>query len=146
MRTEDFLSRLDNDRISGAIAAAERTTSGEIRVFIERGNITNDPLRTAEEKFVELGMQKTAERNAILIFVAPVAQKFAVVGDEGVHAKCGAEFWQRLVDTMRAHFKREEFTDALVEAIESAGQLLAQYFPRRHDDKNELPDQPVEGT
>ena len=146
MRTEDFLSRLDNDRISGAIAAAERTTSGEIRVFIERGNITNDPLRTAEEKFVELGMQKTAERNAILIFVAPASQKFAVVGDEGVHAKCGAEFWQRLVDTMRAHFKREEFTDALVEAIESAGQLLAQYFPRRHDDKNELPDQPVEGT
>jgi uncharacterized membrane protein len=144
MRTEDFLSRLDNDRISGAIAAAEKTTSGEIRVFIERGDITKDPLRTAEEKFVEMGMQKTAERNAILIFVAPVAQKFAVVGDEGVHAKCGVEFWQHLVETMRAHFKREEFTDALVEAIESAGKLLAQYFPRQHDDRNELPDHPLE--
>jgi uncharacterized membrane protein len=145
MRTEDFLSRLDNERISGAIAAAEKTTSGEIRVYIERGKITKDPLPTAEEKFVELGMQKTIERNAILIFVAPVAQKFAVVGDEGVHAKCGVEFWQGLVETMRTHFKREEFTDALVEAIESAGNLLAQYFPRRHDDRNELPDHPVEG-
>ena len=144
MKTQEFLKRLDHERISGAIAAAEKTTSGEIRVFIDCGALAGEPLAAAEKKFIELGMQKTAERNAILIFVAPEAQKFAVVGDEGVHQKCGVEFWQQLVDAMRAHFKREEFTDALVEAIESAGQLLAQYFPRKHDDRNELPDHPVE--
>lgn len=144
MKTKEFLERLDHQRISGAISAAEKTTSGEIRVFIDRGTLASDPLIAAEKKFLELGMQKTSERNAILIFVAPEAQKFAVVGDEGVHQKCGVEFWQQLVDAMRAHFKREEFTDALVEAIESAGQLLARYFPRQHDDRNELPDHPVE--
>jgi uncharacterized membrane protein len=145
MKPQEFLDRLDHQRISGAIAAAERTTSGEIRVFVERGDVAADPLLFAEQKFLELGMEKTAERNAILIFVAPHAQKFAVVGDEGVHKKCGAEFWQQLVDAMRAHFQREEFTDALVEAIESAGELLARYFPRRHDDRNELSDQVIEG-
>ena len=145
MRTKEFLNRLDHPRITEAIAAAERTTSGEIRVFIERGEIKTDALPLAQQKFLELGMDKTAERNAILILVAPRAQKFAVVGDEGVHAKCGAEFWQQLVETMRAHLKREQFTDALVEAIESAGELLARYFPRRADDRNELPDQPLEG-
>lgn len=144
MKTKEFLNRLDHPRITAAISSAEKTTSGEIRVFIDRGALAGDPLAAAEKKFLELGMQKTAERNAILIFVAPEAQKFAVVGDEGVHQKCGVEFWQHLVEAMRAHFKREEFTDALVEAIESAGQLLARYFPRQHDDRNELADHPVE--
>lgn len=145
MKSKDFISRLDHNRISGAIKTAEASTSGEIRVFIQRGDVKSDPLVFAEQKFVEFGMQNTAERNAILILIAPRAQKFAVVGDQGVHQKCGPEFWQRLVETMRAHFQREEFTDALVEAIESAGQLLAQHFPRRSDDQNELPDRVIEG-
>jgi len=144
MRTEDFMARLNHERIVAAIAAAELTTSGEIRVFIERGDLAGDPLPFAEQKFLEFGMHRTAERNAVLILVAPKSQKFAAVGDEGVHRKCGVEFWQQLVDAMREHFKREEFTDALVEAIESAGRLLAQHFPRKQDDRNELPDAPLE--
>ena len=144
MRTKEFLSHLEHGRISAAIASAEAKSSGEIRVFIQRGEVPGDALPVAEKKFIDLGMHRTAERNAILIFVAPRAQKFAVVGDEGVHKKCGVEFWQRLVDAMRAHFQREEFTEALVEAIESAGELLAQYFPPQDDDRNELPDAPVE--
>ena len=138
------MARLNHERIVAAIAAAELTTSGEIRVFIERGDLAGDPLPFAEQKFLEFGMHRTAERNAVLILVAPKSQKFAAVGDEGVHRKCGVEFWQQLVDAMREHFKREEFTDALVEAIESAGRLLAQHFPRKQDDRNELPDAPLE--
>jgi uncharacterized membrane protein len=144
MRTKEFLDRLDHERIVAAIAAAEAKTSGEIRVFIQRGNVASDALPRAEQKFLELGMDRTAERNAILILVAPRAQKFAVVGDEGVHKKCGLLFWQCLVDAMRAHFKKEEFTEALVEAIEEAGKLLAQHFPRRADDRNELSDDVIE--
>ena len=145
MRTKDFMAQLEHKRVVGAIAAAESTTSGEIRVFIQRGELADDALPLAEKKFLELGMDKTAERNAILILVAPRAQKFAVIGDEGVHKKCGPEFWQRLVETMRAHFKRDAFTDAIVEAIESAGRLLAEHFPRLSADHNELPDDVIEG-
>ena len=46
---------------------------------------------------------------------------------------------------MREHFKRSEFTDALVEAIQTAGKLLAQHFPRKNDDRNELSDEVLEG-
>jgi uncharacterized membrane protein len=145
MKETEFLQKLDHERISAAIATAERTTSGEIRVFIQQGNVAEDPLVFAEKKFLDLGMQKTAERNAILILVVPGSQKFAVVGDEGVHKQCGPAFWQELVATMRGHFQREEFTDALVEAIESAGALLAKHFPRRSDDRNELSDEPIVG-
>ena len=144
MEEKEFLSRLDNKRIVDAIAAAEGTTSGEIRLFIHRGDVAGEALPFAEKKFIELGMQKTAERNAILILVAPRAQKFAVVGDEGVYQQCDTKFWQEMVEAMRGHFQREEFTDALVEAIDSAGQLLARCFPRQANDVNELPDAPVE--
>jgi uncharacterized membrane protein len=145
MRTHRFLRQLEHDRIVSAIKEAEAKTSGQIRVYLQRGQLEEEALARAQKKFLELGMQKTKERNGVLIFVAPRAQKFAVIGDEGVHQKCGEEFWQNLVKKMRAHFLRENFTDALVEAIESTGQLLARYFPKTGGSANELPDEIVEG-
>jgi uncharacterized membrane protein len=145
MRTHRFLRELDHDRIVGAIKAAEAKTSGQIRVFLQRGQFDDDVLERAQKKFLQLGMQKTRERNAILILVAPRVQKFAVVGDEGVHQKCGEKFWKELVEKMRSHFLREEFTEALIEGIEAAGALLARYFPKTGPSTNELPDEIVEG-
>ena len=144
MRTHRFLRELEHDRIVNAIKAAESKTSGQIRVFLQRGKFEEDALERAQKKFFQLGMHKTRERNAILILVAPRMQKFAVVGDEGVHQKCGEQFWQELAEKMRQRFLREEFTDALVEGIESAGQLLARYFPKTGPSANELPDEIVE--
>ncbi len=145
MRTDEFLGKLDHDRIVGAIRLAEEKTSGEIRVFVQRGNLKGDAFPAAQKQFHNLGMQKTKERNGVLIFVAPRARKFAVIGDDGVHQKCGEEYWTRLVDSMRKHFKKEDFTQALAEAIERTGELLAQHFPKREGGPNELPDEIVEG-
>ncbi len=144
MRSKEFLDRLDHKRIVAAIAAAEAKTSGEIRIYLQRGEVAGDALPVAEKKFHELGMTKTRERNAVLIFVAPRAQKFAVIGDEGVHQKCGAEFWDRLVGEMQAHFKSEKFTEALLHGISNAGDLLGRFFPRGPGDRNELPDAVIE--
>lgn len=142
MRTKEFLGKLDNARVVSAIAAAEAKTSGEIRVFIQRGAI-DDPVPAAHAQFLKLRMTGTGERNGVLIFVAPRSQKFAVVGDEGIHQRCGDAFWQDLVGAMQAHFKAENFTDAVVHAIERAGELLATHFPRQPNDRNELPDEPL---
>jgi len=130
MRTKEFLSKLEHDRILQVIRDAEAKTSGEIRVYIQRGKLDVDPLIAAQKKFHRLGMQKTPQRNAILIFVAPRAHKLAVVGDKAVHEKCGEAFWQKLVDGMREHFRNEKFSHALVEAIEEAGNALASHFPK----------------
>jgi uncharacterized membrane protein len=145
MRTKEFLSQLDHDRVVGAIKEAESKTSGQIRVYIQRGELKGDALTEAQSRFTRLGMAKTSERNGVLIFVMPRAQKFAVVGDEGIHTKCGNEFWDRLVESMRGHFSRANFTDALVEAIEETGKALALHFPRTGASENELPDDIVEG-
>jgi len=145
MRTKEFLGKLDHDRIVAAIGAAEAKTSGQIRVYVQRGELDGDALDYAQKKFQKLGMQATKERNGVLILVLPRARKFAVIGDEGVHQKCGDEFWQELVERMRAHFQKENFTDALVEAIEEAGKLLTRHFPKPAAPKNELSDEIIEG-
>ncbi len=144
MRTKEFLSKLEHDRIVDAIKNAESKTSGQIRVFIQRGKLNVDPLIAAQRKFHHLGMYKTAERNAVLIFVAPRAHKFAVAGDKAIHEKCSEQFWQRLIEGMREHFKNEKFSHALVEAIEEAGKALAAHFPRRSTSPKKLPDDIVE--
>ncbi len=132
------MARLEHDRIVRAIAAAETKTSGEIRVFIQRGEI-DDAVAAARAQFQKLGMTGTRARNAVLIFVAPRSQKFAVIGDEGIHQRCGDEFWQQLVEAIGDYFKCSEFTSAIVKAIEVAGERLTQHFPRQPDDRNELP-------
>jgi uncharacterized membrane protein len=141
MRTHDFLRRLDHKRIVQAIKKAEGKSSGQIRVFIQRWKFEDHALSRAERKFFQLGMQKTTNRNAVLIFVAPREQKYAVFGDVGVHEKCGTEFWKKLVHDMHVHFENQEFNRAIILAINEVGKLLAAHFPRTADTINELPDE-----
>ena len=145
MRTKEFLSKLEHDQIVNAIRNAESKTSGEIRVFVQRGELDVDPLGPATKRFHRLGMHKTPERNAVLIFVAPRAHKFAIVGDKAIHEKCGEQLWQRLVESMREHFHNEKFTHAIVDAIHEIGEALASHFPRRSTSTGGLPDEVVEG-
>ena len=144
MRTREFLSKLEHHRIIQAIHEAESKTSGEIRVLIQRGKLKSDPLVAAQRKFHRLGMHKTRERNAVLILVAPRVHKFAVVGDNGIHEKCGDEFWQRVVQRMRTHFQNEKFSDALVEAVKEIGTVLTKHFPKTSRNTDELPNDVIE--
>jgi uncharacterized membrane protein len=144
MRTREFLSKLEHDRIIQAIHEAESKTSGEIRVLIQRGKLNSDPLVAAQRKFHRLGMHNTRQRNAVLIFVAPRVHKFAVVGDNAIHEKCGNEFWRRVVERMRAHFQNEKFSDALIEAVKEIGTVLESHFPKTSDDTDELPNDVIE--
>lgn len=139
MRARDFLNQLRHDNIVAAIRAAEHRTSGEIRVFISRKPV-EEPVAAAQTAFVRLRMDKTRERNAVLIFLAPRTHKFAVIGDAGVHEKCGDVFWQELAKAMTDYFRRSEFTQGILHGIKKAGELLAEHFPRRPDDRNQLPD------
>ncbi len=139
MHHKHFIKRLRHDDLVAAIRAAEQRTSGEIRVFISH-KIIEDALAAAKSAFLRLGMTKTRHRNAVLIFVAPRAHKFALIGDEAVHQRCGDGFWQALAAEMSGHFKKSEFTDGLLHGIRKAGELLAAHFPRSRGDGNELPD------
>jgi uncharacterized membrane protein len=131
---------INHARVVAAIGAAEQRTSGEIRVLVAK-QPAPDPIRAAQEQFARLGMTQTAARNGVLIYVAPASRTFAVIGDTGVHEKCGDLFWTELAAAMSDHFKRGDFTAGLVLGVDRAGALLAEHFPRSPDDRNELPDQ-----
>jgi len=139
MSAPHFIKQLREDEIVAAIRAAELKTSGELRVFISDKSAA-DPVAAAQAEFTRLGMANTLERNAVLIYLAPHPRKFAVIGDAGVHARCGDAFWQELAGVMTGHFRKAEFTEGILQGIQRAGELLAEHFPRQTDDRNELPD------
>jgi uncharacterized membrane protein len=146
MKAKEFVGKLAHDRIVAAIREAESKTSAEIRVYIQRGDGDgDDPVAAAGRRFIKLGMDKTASRNSVLIYIVPRAHKFAVVGDTGIHEKCGESLWQAVVAKMRQHFQQERFTEALVDGINDLQNVLAEHFPRQKGDQNELPDAVVEG-
>ena len=140
MTQKEFLEKLDQDRIVGAIRSAEQQTSGEIRVHVQPK--AGSDIRTfAERTFERLGMTKTALRNGVLLFIATEEQRFTILGDSGIHEKVPPGFWDEIAAKLTIRFKNGEFTDGIVEAINAAGEHLKQYFPRAPGDVNELPDQ-----
>jgi uncharacterized membrane protein len=130
MHSRTFSKQLHHENIAAAIRDAEKSTSGEIRVLISPKRV-DDPVAAAQKEFNRLGLDKSAERNDVLIFVAPRARKFAVIGDEAVHARCGDAFWQQLAEAMTGYFRNGEFSDGIAHGIQKAGELLAQHFPKK---------------
>jgi len=137
MRQKEFLAALDRPRIVDAIGSAERMTSGEIRVHIQP-KAYGEIRYVAEKTFERLGMTKTAERIGVLLFIACEEQRFVILGDQGIDSRVPAGFWDDIAAKLHDRFQRSEFTDGIVDAIHSAGEELRTYFPRAHDDVDEL--------
>ena len=144
VKPKQFIDELNDEKILAAIAAAERKTSGEIRVYVSDEPV-EDVIAAGQRQFVRLAMQKTEHRNGVLLYFAPRVQRFAIVGDKGIHEKVGGTYWQEITRQMAPLLKEGKFTEAAVEAIEKIGGVLAEHFPRAPDDRNELPDTIVRG-
>jgi uncharacterized membrane protein len=136
-KVEDFLTKAEEQEIVEAIGIAEKNTSGEIRVHIEKEN-TIAPLDRAMEVFRNLNMENTEERNGVIIYVAVKSHQFAIYGDKGINEKVGHDFWDCTKDVMANHFKNGNFKHGLIDGILRAGEQLKTHFPYQSDDTNEL--------
>ena len=136
-KTEDFLSKAEEQEIVLAIVEAEKNTSGEIRVHIEE-HTEKSPLERAQEVFFELKMDETKDRNGVLFYVCVSDKKFAIIGDKGINEAVESDFWDCTKDTVIANFKEGKFKKGLVEGILRAGERLKKNFPYQSDDTNEL--------
>lgn len=147
MNPSHFLKALEHDRIVAAVAAAERRTSGQIRVYVSRRS-PEDVLALARERFTELGLTRTRDRNAVLLLLAPSVRRVAVVGDVGVDARCpgGPAYWQGVIDAMCIPLRAGDYTGAIVGAVGTIGALLAEHFPANPQgaQANELSDDVIE--
>ncbi|MGH2690000.1 MAG: TPM domain-containing protein, partial [Actinomycetota bacterium] len=104
-----FAKLLDNDRIAEAIRRAEERTNGEIRVHISPTRAVHVQ-REAESTFERLGMTATKQRNAVLLYLAPRSRQFAVVGDVGIHERCGDRLWGPVAAAAEWEFRSGRFT------------------------------------
>jgi uncharacterized membrane protein len=136
-KVEDFLTKKEEQDVVDAIVLAEKSTSGEIRVHIEKES-TKPIFDRAMEVFEQLEMYKTKARNGVLIYIAVKNKSFLIYGDQGINDKVGSDFWETTRNIMLAHFKKGENKKALIEGILSAGQQLKKHFPFDKTDENEL--------
>ncbi len=145
-KKKKLLSAADEEQVVTAIRAAEKYTSGEIRVYVESHCRFVDPVDRAIEIFFGLKMNNTDEHNGVLLYVALKDRQLAIYGDEGIHARVGKEFWQNAVQQMLQEIKKENHITGICNAITMIGQTLQKEFPYEpNDDKNELPDEIVFG-
>ena len=135
-----FASGGDLDDVAAAVARAERRTAAEIRVHLDH-RCPGDPMARAVQVFERLGMHATEHRAGVLVYVAVTDHKLAVIGDAGIHARVGQDYWDALVARVLAHLREGRPRDGLVHAVDEVGAALATHFPRRRDDRNELADQ-----
>lgn len=141
-----FLSRADKDAIAGAIAHAEKDTSGEIHAHVIGSFDGLEPLDVARAAFARLGLSKTRARNGVIVVVAHLDHRFAIWGDEGIHAKAGQELWDLAAAALEAGLKAGKPADGLAACVAEIGKALARHFPPGPDDNpNELPDDVTEG-
>ncbi|MEP6617443.1 MAG: TPM domain-containing protein [Ginsengibacter sp.] len=145
-KRKKLFSEEESKKIVDAIRQAEMKTSGEVRVFAESRCKFMDPLDRAYEIFAELDMQKTQDRNAVLVYVALKDRQLAIYGDIGIHEKTGKEFWTASVNTIIHHFNRENYADGISTCVDQIGDALHLHFPYNKEiDKNELPDEIIFG-
>lgn len=137
---EDWLTREELDRVRDAVRAAEKRTSGEIRVHLDVV-IMDDVLDHAAFVFDQLGMANTKERNGVLLYVSVPGRMAAVVGDTAIHAHLGQRYWQQVLDLVLGHFKEDRFCEGLCAGVEAIGEQLRTHFPYERGDVNELNDE-----
>ena len=140
MILEKFLTAQQQATVVDAVRLAEKGTSGEIRIHIDR-ECKSSPVERAEVVFNRLGMHKTAQRNGVLIYVAVESRKLAIIGDAGINNVVPDNFWDNIKQKMGAAFSQGDFIGGLSGAIKEAGESLKKYFPYQSDDVNEQPDE-----
>lgn len=133
------LSDKEQEKIKLSIEWAEKATSGEVRVCIEKV-CDKDAYERAIECFFDLGMQNTKLRNGVLVYVALDDHKFAIIGDDGINKLVADNFWDSTKTLMLAQFKLGEIAEGISVGIIEAGKQLKKYFPYQSDDTNELSD------
>jgi uncharacterized membrane protein len=145
-KKREFFSPEDKAQIVEAIRAAEKETSGEVRVYVEAKNPFVDPIDRAAQIFHKLKMQNTDHRNAVLLYIAMDHHELALFADEGIYQRTGEEYWNNAVKRMISQFTKDNISNGIEQCVRQIGETLKEKFPYiPTEDKNELPDEIVFG-
>jgi putative membrane protein len=114
------------------------------RWIISRQEMEARVHEAALTQFYASGLYRTRESNGVEIYLSLLERMVVVIGDRGIHLKMGDQHWQSVRDLIIAGIRKGDARGGICAAIEGCGKALAQYFPSRTDDINELPDQVIQ--
>lgn len=95
--------------------------------------------RRAVEQFLAQNLHTTTRRTGVLIFVSAAERYAEVIADIQIYDKVAKSRWQGIVDRLLNAMSENRPANGLVEAIQAAGELLAEHFPPGSADPDELP-------
>ncbi len=108
------------------------------KLFLSRGEIMEQVKETAFTAFQRHNLDKTRERNGILIFISVFERQVRIIADSGINDRVAPGEWQGIADALVSGIKKGNPAGAIIEAVRSCGELLGKHFPSRPGDTNEL--------
>ena len=98
----------------------------------------------AKQQFLAHNLHATESRTGVLVYVSLAERHVSVLADTAIDERAPDDFWDGIVARLIAEIKAGRLAEGLAEAVEACGRVLAEHFPRRAADRNELPDHVVE--
>jgi putative membrane protein len=108
--------------------------------FINKLRMMHAVRERAVRAFYEKKLYKTRDENGVLIFISILERKVWILGDRGVDRQIPHATWQSHANEISVGIREGRACAALCTVIGKCGQVLAEHFPRKEDDTNELPD------
>jgi putative membrane protein len=110
-----------------------------VRNFTWPGKLRAHALMRAELEFYRAGLGATSGNTGILLFLSMFEHQAVVLADKGIASKLKPEIWSEVVATMLEGPKTGQWQACLEKALKQCGAVLAEHFPVRPGDRNELP-------
>lgn len=95
----------------------------------------------ALQAFYEKGLYKTRQNTGVLFFISILERTVWVLADKGINEKMEQATLNKFADQIAQGIRQKRACAAVIEAINEAGELLAQYYPIQPGDINELSDE-----
>lgn len=110
------------------------------RRFISETLMETRVAERAQRAFAENGLQRTARRTGILIFVALLERRVVVLADEGIDMVLDpGEAWGDVVELALQGLRTGRAADGLIAAVQRCGKILAHHLPAPERNVDELP-------
>jgi len=123
------------------------STSWGIRLFVPEAWMEMKVRRRAEQAFYEHGLHRTREATGILMMVSLLERRIQILADRAINERVPIGTWDGVVQSVIEGIRQGRPSDALCDAINRCGDLLAAHFPAREgDNPDELPDELIKDS
>jgi putative membrane protein len=110
------------------------------RPFLRQAEIDEEVEEGALKAFYRHGLYRTRDETGVLIYISLFEHKVWVLADKGINAQVEAGTWDAVVQTITKGLSDKTPGPAICAGIEQCKKILAERFPVKGDDTNELHD------